>query len=941
MGSTSHPTMRRLLRRAPLLAMTVTCGLVALVALIAAARLGSPVAYAAPIPPPEGYPKLTTSLKSVTPALAHTGGVTLSYEIEVRNTGAYAAQGATLADAIPASTTFVDAGASTGLVEVNAGTLTWEGDVGFDATVLVTLSLYVDPAFSGTIANTAVLSHPLIARPVSVTAEAIVTDDPILTISKHSLPPVPGANKPLTYTLVVANIGQPAVDLPITVTDQVPLHTSVREVGPDGSDDGTTVTWARQATLDTGEETVVTYSVDVGNVPCGTVVANDVYQVAGLGIDTAAGQPYTVTIVDPVLSLSKYAWPDPPGSNREMTYTLVVRNRGSLATDLEITDRVPDGVSYVRGADDKHGDIVSWSLAELDTNESARFSYVVYVGDVMSVTIVNDDYEVCTAEGVCQPGTPVSHTVRGPTFEASVTLDPIAKKPGGGTGPVTPTLVVRNTGPGNAIDANAMLEFIRISVSGSDLYADPAVGTLPPFPSQDCGDKCLRYFWQGDLSVGETITFTTIEGQSTQGGEEGTVYTATVVVTDVLGDNVTEPVTGTGTGLVTHYANLIPYKRAPSVVGAGQLLTYTIRVWNSGLSTDLPPAPVLSDVLPVSVTLVSVSDGGTSQEVSDTTVISWVLPALSTGEELERSFVVRVDDELISGTQIVNADYTAWWGEAVTGVVPANTGLPVTTTVREIGLIDSYKEVTPVVVLPGPGQVLTYTVHVVNSSPEVLSGVEVYDWLPWESSTYQRDAVASAGTVYSDIVSVWWEGNVGPFSEEAITFTVVVDPDYEGTLVNTARISHPSLVTDVIVSTGAHATEEPVLSISKSASPDPVRRGSELRYTLHVSNLGQPATELVILDPIPEGTTYVPDSATDGGRLEGGAMRWAILDLGAGESRTFAFSVTVVDASEVVNSAYSVACAEGIEAIGEPITTEVTIGGGSRIVYLPVVTRAY
>ncbi|MFN2132063.1 MAG: DUF11 domain-containing protein, partial [Anaerolineae bacterium] len=139
----------------------------------------------------------------------------------------------------------------------------------------------------------------------------------------------------------------------------------------------------------------------------------------------------------------------------------------------------------------------------------------------------------------------------------------------------------------------------------------------------------------------------------------------------------------------------------------------------------------------------------------------------------------------------------------------------------------------------------------------------------------------------------------------------------------------------------AHATEEPVLSISKSASPDPVRRGSELRYTLHVSNLGQPATELVILDPIPEGTTYVPDSATDGGRLEGGAMRWAILDLGAGESRTFAFSVTVVDASEVVNSAYSVACAEGIEAIGEPITTEVTIGGGSRIVYLPVVTRAY
>jgi uncharacterized repeat protein (TIGR01451 family) len=671
------------------------------------------------------------------------------------------------------------------------------------------------------------------------------------------------------------------------------------------------------------------------------VIANETYQVSGAAIGSAAGQPYTVTVVDPVLSLNKYAWPDPPGSNREMTYTLVVRNRGSLATDLEITDRVPAGVTYVRGGSESDG-VVSWSLPRLDTDESARFAFTVYVSDVMDVTIVNDDYAVCAiGEDVCQPGVPVSHTVRGPTFEASVTLDPIAKKPGGGTGPVTPTLVVRNLGPGNAIDANVMLEFIRISVSGADLYADPAVGTPPPFPDQDCGDKCIRYFWQGDLYLGEAVTFTTDVGQSTVGGEEGTIYTAAAVVTDTLANTVTEPVTGTGTGLVTHYANLIPYKRAPSVVGAGQLLTYTIRVWNSALTTDVPPAPVLTDVLPANVTLVSIGDGGISQTVSETTVISWVLPALSTGEELERSFVVRVDDDLISGTQIVNADYGVWWGEAVSGVVPANAGLPVTTTVCEIGLIDSYKEVTPVVVTPGPGQVLTYSVHVVNSSPDYLSGVHVYDWLPWEWSTYQRDAVASAGTVYSDIVSVWWEGDVAGFSKEVITFTVVVDPEYEGTLVNTARISHASLVTDVIVSTGAHATDEPLLQITKTASPDPVRRGEELRYILHVSNLGQPATELVIVDQVPDGTEYVPDSATVGGRLEGGNVRWAILDLGAGESRPFEFRVKVLDGSEVVNSTYSVHCAEGVTAEGDPVVTQVTVGGGGRVIYLPIVLRAY
>ena len=941
MTDPTHDTKRRSVRRIPLLLTAALCGLAALVGLIAAARLGALVAYADPIPPPPGYPKLTMSLKSVSPTLAHTGGVTLSYEIEIRNTGAYTAHGATLVDAVPASTTFTGH-ATPGLVETGRGTLAWEGDVGFDATVLLTLSVRVDSAFAGTVHNTAVLSHPLIARPVSVTAETIVTDDPILAISKRSLPALPGANKPLTYTLLVQNVGQPATGLPVTVTDQVPLDTTFREAGPDGDHDDGTVTWIRSVTLDTGEITTFTFSVDVGDVPSGTVIANQAYQVAGAGIGTAAGEPYTVTVVDPILTLNKYAWPDPPGSNREMTYTLVVRNRGSLATGLVITDRVPAGVTYVRGGSESGG-IVSWSLPELDTNESARFSFTVYVSDVMGLAIVNDDYAVCTAEGVCQPGTPVSHTVLGPTFEASVALDPIAKKPGGGNTPVTPTLVVRNLGPGNALDAYVTLEFIRISVEGPDLYAAPATGTPPPFPSRKCGDKCIRFFWQGDLFVGDVITFTTVDGQNSIGGEEGTTYTATLVITDVLANAVTEPVTRTGTGIVTHYANLIPSKRAPDVVGAGQLLTYTIRVYNSALSTDVPPYPILTDVLPANVTLVSVSDGGTSHPVSETTVISWVLPALSTGAQLERSFVVRVDEDLISGTQIVNAEYGVSWEEnELTDTVRSNVGLPVTTTVRELGLIDSYKEVTPVVVTPGPGQVLTYTVHIVNSSPDYLSGVQVYDWLPWEHSTYRRDAVASAGAVYSDIVSVWWEGNVAGFSEERITFTVLVDPDYEGTLVNTARISHPSLITDVVVSTDAHATVEPILHIVKSASPDPVQRGSALRYTIHVSNRGQPATELVIVDQIPAGTEYVAGSAMPAsGKLEGNEMRWTMLDLGAGESRTFAFSVTVLDGSQVVNDTYTVHCAEGISAQGEPVVVQVVAGDGRGGIYLPIVLRSY
>jgi uncharacterized repeat protein (TIGR01451 family) len=916
-------------------------------------------AYADPIDPPEGYPKLSLSAKTVTPTLASTGGVTLYYTIEIVNTGAYTATGVSLTDDIPEHTAFTgDAGASvTPPPTVTAGTLTWVGDVGFDTTVVVSFSVTVSPIFSGVVRNSAVINHPLIAGPVTATVETVVTDQPILTIDKMSSPEKPGANKPLVYTLVVGNQGQPTSTLPITVTDVVPLNTTVLAVGADGVT-GTVgsdvvVTWTRSVTLDLGDTSAFTFSVEVGDVPSGTVIANEDFQVASpLGV-VATTEPYTVTIVDPILLLSKYVWPDPPGSNREMTYTLTLLNVGSLATDLVITDVVPAGVAEYRRGGSEAGGIVSWTLDSLDTGESAEFTYTVYISNVMGIDLVNAEYMVCSSEGACQPGEVLTSVVKGPTFEAFAWVDPIAKKPGGGGGPVTPTLMVRNLGPGNALDATALLMFGRISMNDGDLYADPPIGTPTPFPSYKCGDKCSAHVWVGDLGFGEAVTFTVTVAQSTIGGEEGTHYTATVVITDDLSGLATDPVTGTAVGKVTHKAFLNVSKSAPAVIGRGQLMTYTINVWNSALATDEPPYPYLWDVLPISgVTVLSdsISHGGKIQTVTlglpgggtlFAKVISWTLPGFGTGARLEepREFAVRVDDDLVSGTQIFNWTTIAGWWEAEDGRFFENPGKPVTTTVVEIGLVDSYKTVTPTVALPGPDNLLTYYLHIVNSSPLSLTGVTVYDVLPWQSSTYQRDAVASAGTVTSDIVSIRWEGDVAGLSSEVVTFTVLVDSDYSGPVTNTAVISHPDLLDEVVVEAVAYITDKPVLRIRKSAAPDPVPQNSVLHYGISVVNLGQLATGLVITDAIPENTTYVTDSATAGGEYSAVSdqVRWEVKFLAPGEGRSLAFDVTVGNV-DVLNERYVATCAEGVVAVGEPVMTPIRAGAGGRI-YLPLVMR--
>jgi uncharacterized repeat protein (TIGR01451 family) len=909
------------------LALPLLIGFLFVLAALAVMADDAPSVHADPIPPPEGYPKFNVSTKTVTPTLAHTGGISLSYIIEIRNTGAYTAAGTTLSDTIPAGTTYNnDATVSAGETPtLSGGDLVWEGEVGFDATVLISYSVSVSPSFSGAVRNTAVISHPLIAEPVVVTAESLVTDDPVLTIEKTASPLIPGANGPMTYTLSVANIGQPAVNLPITVTDAVPLSTTFISAGQGGTCCSATneVVWQQNLNLDTGETTHFTFSVEVDDVPDGTVISNELYQVAAEG-DVWAGETHTITVLAPILQLSKETRPDPPGSNREMTYILSLLNLGSLATDLVITDTVPAGVTYVRGGDEADG-VVSWNWPRLDTSEVAQFTFTVYISDVADVAVVNADYGACSAEGICEPGDVLTSVVGPPTFEVFAEVNPIAHKPGGGNEgkPVTPTLTVRNIGPGNALDAMAILYFERISVQSSDLVIITQTGTpvLTPLPDgPDCGDKCNSYIWIGDLAYRETITFTTNVGQNTQGGGEGTPYTTTIVITDSLSNMTTEPAEATAVGLVTHAANLIPSKVAPSVIGAGQFMTYTIRVRNTGLSTDEPPPSLLTDTVPMSVTVVRVNDGGLATTVSDTTVISWTLPPMSPGDLLARSYVVQVDTDLVSGTQIINDDYlTTWWKERTKEFLH-NSGLPVTTTVKEVGLIDSYKVVTPALSLPGPDNILTYTVHVVNTGHYSLSGVALYDWLPWQSSTYRRDAIASAGDIISDIVSFEWTGDVAAFSEEVITVTVLVDEDFTGALTNTAVISHSTLSEAVVVEAVAYVTDRPVLRINKKASPGEVRQGDQLLYTIEVMNIGQKAVGLVVTDTIPAGTTYVEDSASSGGQLVGDEVRWEFPLLAPGEKRTFTFLVTVDGSGAIVNRYYVVSSAGGESATGEPVT---------------------
>lgn len=128
---------------------------------------------------------------------------------------------------------------------------------------------------------------------------------------------------------------------------------------------------------------------------------------------------------------------------------------------------------------------------------------------------------------------------------------------------------------------------------------------------------------------------------------------------------------------------------------------------------------------------------------------------------------------------------------------------------------------------------------------------------------------------------------------------------------------------------------QPTLTVSKSAPPT-VASGSTLTYTITYGNSGsQNATNVVIRDTVPTGTTFV--SATNGGTLSGGVVTWNVGTVNAGVTgQTVSFTVQVnATSGSVTNSSYTIE-ATGISPVtGSPVTTTITGGGCPTITLSP------
>ena len=121
----------------------------------------------------------------------------------------------------------------------------------------------------------------------------------------------------------------------------------------------------------------------------------------------------------------------------------------------------------------------------------------------------------------------------------------------------------------------------------------------------------------------------------------------------------------------------------------------------------------------------------------------------------------------------------------------------------------------------------------------------------------------------------------------------------------------------------------PALVLSKVDAGIPVGAGSNLKYTITLRNIGNAdATGVTITDPVPANTSYVTGSASDGGTLSNGTVRWTGLSVPQGTSKQVSFTVNIAPAlkakvKQIVNDGYKATSAQGPSTGGSPKITPI------------------
>ncbi len=582
-------------------------------------------------------------------------------------------------------------------------------------------------------------------------------------------------------------------------------------------------------------------------------------------------------------------------------YDIVVSNNGSGPTTgvITVTDTLPAGLTFVSHSGSgwmctASGQMITCTHAGPVAPGTDLPTLVLTVGvDAAAVPSVTNTASVSTAgdtNAANDASQPVFTFVQQPEVDLGVTvaesMDPIAL---GDT--VTYTWLVNNFSPFAGTNVVLKLTF----PIGTTVMTNTNDGTcMPPVP----GILDIDIFCDLNLGANGSATVATSATPGTTGTHTVT-GTVTANETDPNGNNnnVTE---STVVSMLSADVS-VAVADAPDPAAAGGNVAYTAVVSNAGPS--IATGVSLDITMPALTTFVSVM---TTQGTCSQPIVLQLNCAIGTLAPGASATVTVVVTPTVTGMFTLDADVTS----GVPDPDPLNNHDSETTTANPSADVSVTKTNSPDPVNPGAD--LTSTIVVTNNGPSPASGVTVVDTLPFgalfSSAVTTQGVCAGPAPAGFDVTC-----NLGAIPSGGMaTITVVtnIQGALAGTLTNTVTVTATEADPNAANNTASATTNIAAiadLSITKTDSPDPVNAGSNLTYTITVTNNGPAmATNVSISDTLPlTGLTFVSAMLSPSGpcQFASGVVTCTIGVMTSGATATATVVVTPTASGTLSNTA--------------------------------------
>ncbi|MFN2545116.1 MAG: sortase [Actinomycetota bacterium] len=851
----------------------------------------------------------SVDLDDVSITKTHTGNFTVgqqgSYDLAVTNTGTGDANGPiTATDTLPAGLTYVSAtgsGWSCSAAGQNV-TCTHAGLIATGATSNITLTVNAGLAAQPSVTNTASVSVPGTDPTPGDNSSSdltVVDSSADLSITKSHTGSF-GVGQQESYQLNVSNAG-PNGTGSVTVTDTLPnglTFVSGSGAGWSCSAVGQDVTCTHAAVIASGGSSQVDVAVDV-DVAAEPAVTNTA-SVSSTTFDpdasnNSSSDPTTVRPSADV-SVTVTDAPDPLVVGNDVTYSLTVHNAGpSTANAVHVDNALPPGVTFVSatpsvGTCSNSGLDASCDLGDMAVGADVTIDIVAttQIADTITdtATVSTDSSDPDGSNDQDSATTQVDPDVTAQA-DLSLTKTHAGDFTAGSQG--TYHFTVHNDGPDTAWGRVTITDTLPagltyVSASGPEWVCSAS--------GQDV--TCDR-FGSVEVGVDSSVDLVVDVGQAAVPGVTNTAtVTSTAADPNLSNQDASDPTVVNGSADLA-----LTNGGSPDPASIGDDVTYHLVVTNNGPS-DATNVQV-SNTLPAGVTFVSATpDQGTCSEFLGT--VSCDLGDVANGAQVAIDVVVTatasgtLDDDATVSSPTTDLDNSNNSASASVQVDPDSADLSLSKT--HVGDFSS-------------GTQGTYDLAVDNNGPDAASGpVTITDTLPaglsfssgtgagWNCSATDQDVTCTHAAALANGAS------------SQVSLVVDVDPAAEPGVTNTATVSSTTGDPDPSNDSASDPTvvaPSADLSITNVDSPDPVGMGSDITYTLTITNNGpSQAVGVHVDDQLPAGVTYVSATPSQGGCSEFlGLVSCNLADLASGATATVDLVVTA-DQQGTVNDTATV-----------------------------------